>query len=241
MHTTPEEGTLLAQQVIQQVPELPAQTEVVFIPPFTHLASLSFVASHAGFSTGAQNCAAFDKGAYTGEVAAFMLPGLGVRYVLVGHSERRSIYGEDHATLKTKTNLVLANGMTPVFCCGETLEEREDNRHFETVKKQLEDSLFHLNETEIRQTVLAYEPVWAIGTGKTATPEQAQEIHAYIRTLLTGKYGEETAQSIPVLYGGSVKGNNAASLFGQPDIDGGLVGGASLQAEEFAAIIRATL
>jgi len=239
MHTTPEEGVQLVKDITEKISSLPGNTEVLFIPPFTHLASLAFVSSQPGFYTGAQNCAAFEKGAYTGEVAAFMLPSLGVKYVLVGHSERRSIYGEDHATLRTKTNLVLANGMIPVFCCGETLEEREAGRHFDTVKKQLEDSVFHLSPEQAETIVLAYEPVWAIGTGKTASPEQAQEIHQYIRSLLNEKYGENVAAGIPILYGGSVKASNAASLFVQADIDGALVGGASLQADEFAAIINA--
>ena len=188
------------------------------------------------FNVGAQNCSAYDKGAYTGEVSAKMLKSLDVDYCIIGHSERRKYFGETNEILAEKINRVIENNMSPIYCVGEVLEERESGRHFEVVKEQLEKGLFHLDGDAIYDAIIAYEPVWAIGTGKTATPEQAQEIHAYIRGLIAEKYGKEVAENTSILYGGSCKPSNAKELFANPDVDGGLIGGASLKAEDFVNI-----
>ena len=187
----------------------------------------------------AENCADHASGAYTGEVSAAMVKSTGASYVIIGHSERRAYYGETYAILKEKVQLALANGLRPIFCVGEVKEEREAGRQNEVVKAQLEGSLFGLTAEEFAKVVIAYEPVWAIGTGLTATPEQAQEMHSHIRGLVAAKYGREIADGCSILYGGSCNAKNAASLFANPDIDGGLIGGASLKAEDFKAIIDA--
>jgi triosephosphate isomerase len=186
---------------------------------------------------GAQNCHEAVSGAYTGEIAPAMLNSIGLTSVIIGHSERRQIYNESHALLKQKVDAALTAGLTVVFCIGETLDEREAGKEYEVVKQQLNDSLFHLDKAQMANVIVAYEPVWAIGTGVTASPEQAQDIHAYIRTELNGKYGE-LAEDIPVLYGGSVKPSNAGELFSKKDVDGGLIGGASLKASDFNSIIE---
>jgi triosephosphate isomerase len=189
------------------------------------------------FHVCAQNCAATSNGAYTGEVSAQMLKGIGVQYVLIGHSERRDYFHEDNEILAKKINQALANGLQPVFCCGEPLSVRETGTQNDFVSAQLKDSLFHLSADQINGFIIAYEPIWAIGTGKTATSEQAQEMHAHIREVMAAQYGEAVAATISILYGGSVKANNAVELFSKPDVDGGLVGGASLIATEFSSII----
>lgn len=186
----------------------------------------------------AQNCSANANGAFTGETSAEMLQSIGLKYVILGHSERREYNYETNAELVKKINIALDHKLQPIFCCGEALAVREAGEQNEYVKVQLMESLFHLDAGQMKNFIIAYEPIWAIGTGKTASSEQAQEMHAHIRTVLAGKYGQEIADSISILYGGSVKAANAAEIFGQPDVDGGLVGGASLVATEFAAIIK---
>lgn len=203
--------------------------------PFIHLAS---VASSTKLGVAAQNCADKASGAYTGEVSAAMVASTGAKYVILGHSERRAYYGETDAILKEKTILALANGLTPIFCIGETKDEREKGIHFDVVKTQIENALFNLSAEDFSKIVLAYEPVWAIGTGLTATSTQAQEIHAFIRQTLVAKYGNEVADNTSILYGGSCNGGNAKELFACPDIDGGLIGGASLDVEKFIPVIE---
>ena len=193
----------------------------------------------AKIGVGAENCADKVSGAYTGEVSAEMVASTGAKYVILGHSERRAYYHETPEILKTKVELALANGLTPIFCIGEVLEEREAGKHFEVVDAQIKGSLFDLSAEDFAKIVLAYEPVWAIGTGKTATPEQAQEIHAHIRSLVAAKYGQEVAENTSILYGGSCKPSNAKELFANPDVDGGLIGGAALKVVDFKGIIDA--
>lgn len=237
MNMTQASGRELYQSIAKA--EVPAGTEVIIIPPFVYISDLHALTGGKP-ALGAQNCHPAASGAYTGEVSAAMVKDAGATYCLVGHSERRQYFGENDAFLKEKTDALLSNGLTPVFCCGETLEERESGREQEVVGAQLKNALFHLSTADIQKLILAYEPVWAIGTGKTASPEQAQEMHHFIRQTLAAQYGQVTADSISILYGGSVKADNARELFGQPDIDGGLIGGASLKADDFNAIIKAT-
>lgn len=214
--------------------------KVIFAVPFPYLImAKSDVADDRGYSIAAQNCSDKKSGAYTGEVSAEMLQSIGVHYCIIGHSERREYYGETNTVLADKLNLCLQNRITPIFCCGEALEVREKSEQNAWVQKQLEESLFHLSPEEVSGIIIAYEPIWAIGTGKTASTEQAQEMHAHVRSVLESKYGSEVANTIPILYGGSVKANNAAELFAAPDVDGGLVGGASLVAADFIEIIKA--
>jgi triosephosphate isomerase len=186
----------------------------------------------------AQNCSANKNGAYTGEVSVTMLKSIDIEYVIIGHSERREYHHEDNALLAAKVNGALENGLKPIFCCGESLKIRESKTQNSYVETQLKESLFHLEDSAIKGFIIAYEPIWAIGTGLTASSAQAQEMHAHIRTVMADKYGKEIADTISILYGGSVKAANAVEIFGQPDVDGGLVGGASLVATEFAAIIN---
>ena len=188
---------------------------------------------------GAENCADKVSGAYTGEVSAAMVASTGAKYVILGHSERRQYYGETAETLKEKTLLALENGLTPIFCIGEVLAERENGTYFDVVKAQIEGSLFNLSADDFGKIILAYEPVWAIGTGKTATDDQAEEMHAFIRNLIAEKYGKEVAENTSILYGGSCKPTNAAALFAKPNVDGGLIGGAALKAESFMGIVNA--
>ena len=196
-------------------------------------------ANDSYFQVGAQNVSDQEKGAYTGEVSAEMLESCEIDWCIVGHSERRAYYGETDATVAAKVNKLLAHGLKPIVCVGEVLEEREAGRQFDVVKTQVEGGLFHLTAEQMKQVVIAYEPVWAIGTGKTATAEQAQEMHAHIRSLLASKYGKEVADDISILYGGSCKPSNAKELFANPDVDGGLIGGASLKAQDFMGIVTA--
>ena len=216
--------------------ELPRETQIIVCPPFPYLEMTSDYANDSYFMVGAQNVSDQEKGAYTGEVSAEMLESMEIDYCIVGHSERRGYYGETDKIVAAKVDHLLKHGLKPIVCVGEVLEEREADKQLEVVKRQVEEGLFHLTAEQMKEVVIAYEPVWAIGTGKTATPEQAQEIHAHIRSLLTAKYGKELADEISILYGGSCKPGNAKELFACPDIDGGLIGGASLKADDFVAI-----
>lgn len=210
----------------------------IVIPPFTHLESAVNIFKDSGIEIGAQDCSKFENGAYTGEISANLLSEMGVPYVIIGHSERRAYFGEEEPLLVEKILMALKHHLTPIFCVGETLDQREGDLHFEIVKSQIENGLFSFSAEELKNCVIAYEPVWAIGTGKTASPEQAQEIHAYIRKVISDKYGD-LAADITILYGGSVNDTNANALFSQPDIDGGLVGGASLKVDAFEVIVKA--
>ena len=231
MNTTVRQGLDLVDALTQN--QLPGNVEVIICAPATHLSSLI---GKPGVNIGAQNMYHQDKGAFTGEVSAEMLKDLGVDYVLIGHSERRELFGEDDEMLSLKLNQALKNNLLPIFCFGEPLNIRKDGSHITYVRKQLEAGLFHLSPEQMDKVILAYEPIWAIGTGETATPDQAQEMHAAIRQMLEEKYGEQTSQNTSILYGGSVKPANAKELFAKPDVDGGLVGGASLNADGFAEI-----
>ena len=239
MNTTLQEGVRLAEEVNNALKETETKCDVVICVPFTHLASVNAVIDQSKLGLGAENCADHVKGAYTGEVSAPMVASTGARYVILGHSERRQYYGETSATLKEKVKLALAEGLTPIFCIGEVLEERENGTYNAVVKSQIEEALFDMTADDFKKIILAYEPVWAIGTGKTATDEQAQEMHAFIRSTIAAKYGADVAEEISILYGGSCKPTNAKGLFSQPDIDGGLIGGASLEAEPFMGIVKA--
>ncbi|HUV01166.1 MAG TPA: triose-phosphate isomerase [Bacteroidales bacterium] len=215
------------------------KAEVVLCTPFIHLPGLAEILKQGKVAFGAQNCASESSGAYTGEVSAGMLKSTGAQYVIIGHSERRTYYHEDDNMLNKKTVLAINNDLKVIFCCGEILKEREEGSHFIVVKRQLERGLFNLSTEDFEKVVIAYEPVWAIGTGLTATPEQAQEMHKYIRSLVKERYGIEFAENVSVLYGGSCKPSNAAEIFAKPDVDGGLIGGASLKKEDFCAIVEA--
>ena len=238
MNTSLEEGKKLAEQVKSILEEVPNNVELIVIPPFTHIAEIAKISQKSSLKVGSQNCAAWDKGAYTGEISASMISSTGATHVIIGHSERREYFAESNETLLTKVNLVLQNNLTPIFCCGEKLNERESNIHFKVVEEQIEQTILLLSKDEIQKVVIAYEPVWAIGTGRTASPEQAQEMHAFIRSIVEKKFGEDIANSISILYGGSCKPSNAQEIFSNPDVDGGLIGGASLVANDFIAIAK---
>jgi triosephosphate isomerase len=216
-----------------------SNTEVIICTPFPYLISVKNQLGNSNIKVGAQNCSEHDSGAYTGEVSAAMIKSIDVPYVIVGHSERRQYFGETNKMLALKVDKALANSLTPIFCCGEPLEIREKGEHETLVKQQVEESLFHLSTDVLQKVVIAYEPVWAIGTGKTATSQQAQDMHLVIRKHLASKYGQSVADSISILYGGSVKADNAKELFACADVDGGLVGGASLKSREFVEIVKA--
>ena len=234
------EGLSLFSEVINMVKdEVTGHQQAVVCSPFIHLHSLAQMAKgYHKVAIGAQNAHQAESGAYTGEISAKMIHSVGAEYVILGHSERRQYFGETNELLARKTDTALKNGLKPIFCIGETLEERESDRHFDIIKTQLTEGVFHLHETHFEQIVLAYEPVWAIGTGKTATSEQAQEIHAFIRIEIAAKYGQEIASNTSILYGGSCNPKNAPELFAQPDIDGGLIGGASLKSRDFVDIVK---
>ena len=238
MNCTFNEADDLINGIMEQLEkkELPRDTQLIVCPPFPYLEMTTDYANDSYFMVGAQNVSDQEKGAYTGEVSAEMLESMELDYCIVGHSERRAYYGETDQTVAAKVDRLLAHGLKPIVCVGEVLEEREAGKQLDVVKRQVEEGLFHLTPEQMKEVVIAYEPVWAIGTGKTATPEQAQEIHAHIRSLLAAKYGKELADDISILYGGSCKPSNAKELFACPDIDGGLIGGASLKAEDFVAI-----
>lgn len=219
---------------------LPEHTEVVIAPPYVYIAQVAELLQEAdGFSVAGQDCHQQVSGAYTGDVSAGMLKALGCRYVILGHSERRGYHQESNTLLTAKVNTALAEGLDVIFCCGEPLDIREADTQNEFVNNQIAESLFHLDEAAIARIVIAYEPIWAIGTGKTATAAQAQDMHANIRNVIAGKYGADAARDMTILYGGSCNAQNAQELFSQPDIDGGLIGGAALKADDFAAIIAA--
>ena len=221
MNTTLQEGLDLAKGLNEALKGKKVNCDVIIGTPFTHLASVTAAIDTDKIGVAAENCADKDKGAYTGEVSAAMVASTGAKYVILGHSERRAYYHETPEILKEKVLLALANGLTPIFCIGEVLEEREAGKHFDVVKAQIEGSLFNLSAEDFGKIVLAYEPVWAIGTGKTATAAQAQEIHAFIRQTLAEKYGKEVADNCSILYGGSCNAANAKELFSNPDVDGG--------------------
>ena len=235
MNKTLQEGIALAQEVESLAAGVNNGAKVILCTPFIHLTEVKKVIKKA--LLGAQNCASEASGAYTGEVSASMIKSTGAEYVIIGHSERRAYYHEDDALLNKKVQLAIANGLTPIFCIGELLSEREANKHFDVVKSQLEKGLFSLSEADFKKIVLAYEPVWAIGTGKTASSAQAQEIHKFIRDTVAAKYGKAVADGVSILYGGSCKASNAKELFGNPDVDGGLIGCAALVATDFLGII----
>ena len=234
------EGLKLVSSIDKYFSEKPSnKATVILCTPFIHLAGANEILKHGKVALGAQNCASEASGAYTGEISAWMVRSTGAEYVIIGHSERRSYYNEDDKTLNKKTLLAINSGLKVIFCCGEVLKEREDKKHFLIVRRQLEEGLFPISVEQMDKIVLAYEPVWAIGTGLTASPEQAQEMHKYIRDLVREKYGNECAKKLPILYGGSCKPSNAAEIFSKPDVDGGLIGGAALKKEDFTAIVEA--
>ena len=240
MNLSVSEAATLFDQLLVTEHNLSAHQETIFAVPaiYIPLATQKLTGKH-NFYVAAQNCYPKSNGAYTGEISAPMFASVGVKHIVIGHSERREYFGESDGFLAEKTDAVLAAGSTPIFCCGEPLDIREAGTQNSFVETQLKNSLFHLSAEEITKVVIAYEPIWAIGTGKTASSFQAQEIHAYIRSVFADKYGQAIADQISILYGGSVKASNAKEIFSQPDVDGGLVGGASLIATEFSAIINA--
>jgi triosephosphate isomerase len=241
MNKTLEEALSLTSEIVHMVAdEVTSPTQVVLCPPAPYLGLLGrYTEPAAQIGLGAQNCYPKPSGAYTGEVSVPMLQSLGVQYVLVGHSERREYFAETDEFLARKVDAALAGGLTPIFCCGESLHQRQNEDYVAFVSAQLTASLFHLGAAEVAKVVIAYEPIWAIGTGLTASAEQAQAMHAALRQHLAGQYGEDVANEIPILYGGSVNEKTAAELFARPDVDGGLVGGASLKSREFVNIIKA--
>ncbi len=239
MNTTLPEGVTLAKEVNEKLAAITPKCDVIICVPFTHLCPVNEVINSEKLGLGAENCADHAKGAYTGEVSAAMVASTGATYVILGHSERRQYYGETSETLKEKVALAFENGLTPIFCIGEVLEERENGTAFDVVKKQIVDALFHLSAEDFSKIILAYEPVWAIGTGKTATDDQAEDMHAFIRGVIAEKYGKEVADNTSILYGGSCKPGNAKALFAKPNVDGGLIGGAALDAESFMGIVTA--
>lgn len=239
MNETLQEGVALAKEINDVLVADKPNCDVVICTPFIHLAKVADVLDENVVALGAENCADKEKGAFTGEVSAAMVKSTGAQYVILGHSERRQYYGETAAILKEKVQLALANGLKVIFCCGETLEERDADKQNEVVKAELEGSVFHLSAEEWKNIVLAYEPIWAIGTGKTATSDQAEEMLAYIRSVVAEKYGQEAADDTSILYGGSCNAGNAPELFAKPNIDGGLIGGASLKVADFKGIIDA--
>jgi triosephosphate isomerase len=240
MNLTYQQAEALLNDVLDGSPLLTPNQQVIFSVPFPYLIMASSrVANEDAYSIAAQNCSDKKAGAFTGEVSAEMLHSIGIPYCVIGHSERREYFIESNKMLADKVALCLQYDITPVFCCGESLSIREKGGQNEFVRQQLEESLFQLENEQFQKIIIAYEPIWAIGTGRTASTEQAQEMHHFIRSVIADKYGRDTADNTSILYGGSVKAGNAAELFGSPDVDGGLVGGASLQASEFQQIIKA--
>lgn len=237
MNTLLKDGMELAQAVENLEKEKTSDALVIIAPPFVHLSKVRELIDNVKLS--AQDCASEASGAYTGEVSPEMLVSAGVEYVILGHSERRTYYNEDNELLNRKVKLALSKGLKPIFCCGEVLEEREAGKLYDVVREQVEVGLKGLTTEEMRRIIIAYEPVWAIGTGVVATPEQAQEMHKFLRDLLVEIFNEEVAENMSLLYGGSCKPSNAEELFANPDVDGGLIGGASLKAEDFMAIVNA--
>ncbi len=239
MNKTLEDSLKLATEVVTIAnDEVNNNVQIVMCVPFTSLYAVSNIVKGTKVALGAQNCYSKPSGAYTGEISAEMLKSVGVQYVILGHSERREYFGESNALLADKVNIVLATGMTPIFCCGETLAQREKGIHIDFINAQLTDSLFHLAPADFQKIIIAYEPIWAIGTGVTATTAQAQEMHEKIRNHIASKYGTEVAETIVIQYGGSMKPDNAKELLSCKDVDGGLIGGASLKARDFIDVIK---
>ncbi|MDR3705169.1 MAG: triose-phosphate isomerase [Paludibacteraceae bacterium] len=238
MNKTLQEGIHLAEELNNILKNKKVSCDIILAPPFTHLASIAQVVDPKLIKVAAQNCSDKEQGAYTGEVSAEMIKSTGASHVIIGHSERRQYYHETNEIIKNKITIALKTGLNPIFCFGELLAERESNRHFEVVKTQLHESLFALSPDDFSKIVLSYEPVWAIGTGKNASVEQAEEIHAFVRQELQKKYGQQVANDTTILYGGSCKPSNAKELFSSADVDGGLIGGASLVAADFMGIIE---
>ena len=238
MNTNLQEGVELAKAVAAKSVETPESVGLIVAAPFTHLSAVAEAVKGSKVEVSAQNCADHAKGAYTGEVSVGMLTSVGCQWTILGHSERRQYYGETDEKLVEKVKLALEAGLGVILCVGENLDEREAGKHFEVVKTQTENVLFNFTAEDMAKIVIAYEPVWAIGTGKTATAEQAEEIHACIREVLAGKFGQTVAEDTTILYGGSCKPSNAKELFAQKDIDGGLIGGAALKADDFIAIAQ---
>jgi len=232
------EAIELAKALASNSASFPPNVQVIVSPPSLYLHVLSEELPQS-VALSAQNCSQHDSGAFTGEISAGMLKSMNVQYSIIGHSERRQYYGETNEIIREKIDACLKNGVTPIFCCGEVLSERNAGEHFNTVAAQVKQALFHLSAEQLQQVVIAYEPVWAIGTGVTATNEQAEEMHAFIRGFVSDQYSQVLANSISILYGGSVNAANAAELFACPNVDGGLVGGASLKASDFTTIIQA--
>ena len=239
MNLNLQEGVALAKELNTMLAADKPNCDVVICTPFIHLATVAGELDANVIGLGAENCADKVSGAYTGEVSAAMVKSTGAQYVILGHSERRAYYGETAEILKEKTNLALENGLKVIFCIGEVLEERESGKQNEVVKAQLEGSLFDLTAEQFSNVILAYEPVWAIGTGKTATAEQAEDMHAFIRSVIAEKFVAEAAENVSILYGGSCKPSNAKEIFAKPNVDGGLIGGAALKAADFKGIIDA--
>ena len=241
MNTGIEEGTKLAEEINKYLSSknLPENKKVIIAPPFTHLYPISKIIDPTKIILSAQNCASTENGAYTGEISAKMLQELGVKVVILGHSERRGYFKEDNETLLKKVKIALKYDLDIVFCVGESLEQRENNKHFDVIKEQISETIFKLNKDEFKRVIIAYEPVWAIGTGKTATPDQAQEIHEFIRNKIKENFDENTANETTILYGGSCKPSNAKEIFSKKDVDGGLIGGAALKSVDFSKIIDA--
>jgi triosephosphate isomerase len=237
MNSLLKDGMELARAVEKLEKDKTSDALVIIAPPFTHLSKVRELIGSVKLA--AQDCASEPSGAYTGEVSPGMVVSTGAEYVIIGHSERRTYFNEDNAILNKKVKLALSEGLKPIYCCGEVLEERKSGKLFDVVKEQLEVGLKDLTLDEISRVVIAYEPVWAIGTGEVATPEQAQEMHKFIRDLIENMFGEQAANETTLLYGGSCKPSNASELFAKPDVDGGLIGGASLKAEDFIAIVNA--
>lgn len=240
MNLTITEAETLLDKILSSSKNLSANQNVVFAVPAPYLSmAVEKIAGQINVSVAAQNIYSKKSGAFTGEISVDMLTSIGVDHAVIGHSERREYFNESNDFLAQKVKICLEENIVPIFCCGEALPVREVNQQNGFVQKQLEESLFDLSADDVQKVVIAYEPIWAIGTGKTATSDQAQEMHAHIRSLLAGKYGETVANNVSILYGGSVKASNAKEIFGKPDVDGGLVGGASLLADEFISIINA--
>lgn len=229
----------LIVEIAEGLEEKSSSVEIIIFPPFVYLEMATDIEQESDIMIGAQNLCQFETGAYTGEISAEMLESLGVRFAIIGHSERRKYFNETHEILAQKVNLALKHKISPIFCVGETLEQRTADKHFSVIEQQLEESLFHLSQNKFEEVIIAYEPVWAIGTGVTATVGQAQEMHAFIRGLVAKKYNQTVADECFILYGGSCNAENAEDLFALPDVDGGLIGGASLNAEQFLKIVDA--
>lgn len=237
MNKTFPDGINLINEIKEKSSEL-NNVKLIIAPPYIFLNDASKILTNTEIGLSAQNCSNKENGAFTGEISAEMLKSLNANYVILGHSERRAYYGETDESINEKIKLAIANNLKPIVCCGEVLEERENEEHFKIVAKQIKGMFNEINPEQFKQVVIAYEPVWAIGTGKTASPEQAQEIHHFIRETIRNSYGSEIAENLSILYGGSCKPSNAKELFANPDVDGGLIGGAALKADDFIAIAK---